>query len=57
MSMIQFIRSPFPDNHDGFDYTPKSFMDVQHEMEQAVQSSENSKQQNKIMSMLMSIFK
>lgn len=57
MSMIQFIRDPFPDNHDGFDYSPKSFTDVQRETEQAVQSSENAKQQNKMMSMLMSILK
>ena len=53
MSKIQFIHSPFPDNHDGFDYAPKSFMDIQHDE----QAQEQSVKENKLLSMLTSIFK
>ena len=53
MSKIQFIKSPFPDNHNGFDYAPASFMDVQREDEsKKVASSES-----QILSMLLSILK
>ena len=57
MSSIQFIKSPFPDNHNGFDYTPKSFTDVQRELDSEVLQNQNAEQQNKLMSMLSSIFK
>lgn len=57
MSMLQFIHTPFPDNHNGFDYSPKSFMDVQHEVESAVQQKRNAEQENKMKSMLASIMK
>ena len=57
MSMIQFIKTPFPDNHDGFDYSPKSFMDVQHELDAQIADAQNKQQQNKMMSMLSSIMK
>ena len=57
MSQIHFINDPFPDNHNGFDYTPKSFTDVQREYSQAVESKNNEQSQNKLLSMLTSIFK
>lgn len=57
MSMIHFIKSPFPDNHDGFDYSPKSFTDVQREYESEVNQQESAKQQKQLMSMIASIFK
>ena len=57
MSFINFIKTPFPDNHDGFDYSPKSFMDVQHEMEHKMSEKELQKSQSKLLSMLTSIFK
>ena len=57
MSMIQFIKTPFPYNHDGFDYSPTSFMDVQHEEEAEMMDKKNQAQQNKLMSMFASIFK
>lgn len=57
MSQIHFINDPFPDNHDGFDYTPKSFTDVQREYSAAVQDKQNQAQQSKMLSMLTSIFK
>ena len=55
--MIQFIKSPFPDNHDGFDYSPKSFTDVQNEFETAVSDSQKQKREKEMMSMFKSIFK
>lgn len=57
MSQIHFIKSPFPDNHDGFDYAPKSFTDVQREEMSKVQEAENQKSQKKLMSMFASLFK
>ena len=57
MSMINFIKSPFPDNHNGFDYTPKSFTDVQREMDLETQYKKNAVSQNKLMSLFASIFK
>ena len=57
MSMINFIKSPFPDNHNGFDYTPKSFTDVQRESDAAIQQKKNSESQNKLLSLFASIFK
>ena len=57
MSMIHFIKDPFPDNHNGFDYAPKSFTDVQREMDEETSRSETVKSEKKIMSMLASIFK
>lgn len=57
MSQINFIDTPFPDNHNGFDYSPKSFTDVQREELQKVQHANNSAQEKKTLSMLASIFK
>ena len=57
MSFIQFINTPFPDNHNGFDYSPKSFSDVQREQDKLVADAQSAKQQNKLLSMLASIFK
>ena len=57
MSMIQFLKSPFPDNHDGFDYSPKTFLDVQREHDSEIQLKKNADSQNKLMSMIASIFK
>ena len=57
MSMISFIRDPFPDNHNGFDYSPKSFTDVQREHDEAVSAAESAKAENKLMSLIASIFK
>ena len=55
--MLHFIRSPFPDNHDGFDYAPKSFTDQQRELDDALRQKQNAESQNKLMSMFASIFK
>ena len=57
MSRIHFLSDPFPDNHNGFDYTPKSFMDAQHELDAERKAAEDSAAQNKMMSMFASIFK
>lgn len=57
MSKLQFIDNPFPDNHDGFDYSPKSFTDHQKELESAFAEREKAKQENKMMSMFASIMK
>lgn len=57
MSKLQFIDTPFPDNHDGFDYSPKSFTEVQKEMESEFARRERAKSDNKMMSMLASILK
>lgn len=57
MSTLQFIRDPFPDNHDGFDYAPKSFTESQREITDFVASRDNAKSQNKLMSLLASVFK
>ena len=57
MSMLHFIDNPFPDNHDGFDYSPKSFMDVQNEHEAEVIQKRNADAQKKMMNMFASIFK
>lgn len=57
MSKLQFIDTPFPDNHDGFDYAPKSFTEVQKEVESAFAQRERAKSENKMMSMLTSIMK
>lgn len=57
MSALQFFKDPFPDNYDGFDYSPKSFTDSQREISDSVASKENAKSQNKMMSMLASVFK
>lgn len=55
MSMLQFINSPFPDNHDGFDYSPKSFTDVQNEMKAQVADAQNAEAQKKMMTMLANV--
>ena len=57
MSMLNFIKSPFPDNHNGFDYSPKSFTDVQREHDEVVAAAQSSMQQNKLLSLFASIFK
>lgn len=57
MSKLQFIDTPFPDNHDGFDYAPKSFTEVQNEMESEFAQRERANSENKMLSMLTSIMK
>lgn len=57
MSMLNFIRDPFPDNNNGFDYAPKSYTEVEREYEEDVKQAHDSRQQNKLMSMIASIFK
>ena len=57
MSKIQFINTPFPDNHDGFDYAPKSFTDVQRDEEAEAIARQSKEQESKLMSMIASIFK
>ena len=57
MSMIHFMSDPFPDNHDGFDYTLQSETDVHREYEAQVKQAQYARSQNKLMSMLASIFK
>lgn len=57
MSMIHFLDNPFPDNHDGFDYAPKSFSDVQKEYDAEVQQKQNAASQKKMLNMFASIFK
>lgn len=57
MSMIHFLDNPFPDNHDGFDYAPKSFSDVQKEHDAEVQQKQNAASQKKMLNMFASIFK
>lgn len=57
MSTLQFIKDPFPDNHDGFDYAPKSFTEQERDINDSVASKENAKAQNKMMSLLASVFK
>lgn len=57
MSMISFIHDPFPNNHDGFDYSPKSFQDIQSEHAAEVSSAQNAKTESKMLSLISSIFK
>lgn len=57
MSMIHFMSDPFPDNHDGFDYSPQSETDVHHEFEDNVKQKQNAYAQNKLLGMFASIFK
>lgn len=57
MSMIHFMSDPFPDNHDGFDYSPQSETDVHHEYEEQFKLKENAQSQKKLMSIFASIFK
>lgn len=53
MSMINFIKSPFPDNHDGFDYAPKSVQDIQRESAEINKTDKESK----LLGMVLSILK
>lgn len=57
MGKIQFIDTPFPDNHDGFDYAPKSFTDVQRDEEAEMTARASMTRQNKMLGMIASIFK
>lgn len=58
MSKIHFMSNPFPDNHDGFDYSPQSELDSHRENDVSQkQSSVSQKSQNRLMSMLASVFK
>lgn len=57
MSALRFINNPFPDNHDGFDYSPKSESDIVAEERQSLQDSQNRKAEKNMVSMLSSIFK
>lgn len=49
---LRFIKSPFPDNHDGFDYSPLSESDTIRE--QDIESSRS--KDSKLLSVLASIF-
>lgn len=49
--MRHFINDPFPDNHDGFDYAPKSVEDVNREMSDKEQSAK----ERKLLNMLVSV--
>ena len=51
MSMRSFIHDPFPDNHDGFDYAPKSMQDLNNEQADKEQSAKD----KKLLQMLASI--
>lgn len=51
------MDNPFPDNHDGFDYSPQSESDSHRQYDETVKQAQNAKAQNKMMSMLSSIFK
>lgn len=51
------MNDPFPNNHDGFDYSPKSESDEMSEERQRAQDSQNRAQEKQMMSMLSSIFK
>ena len=57
MSMIQFIKDPFPDNHDGFDYAPASLRDIQDEEEAQALARQSLEHQKKMSNMLASILK
>lgn len=57
MSKIRFLNTPFPDNHNGFDYSPASYMDVKAEESASVRAKHDQKQANKLMSLFASIFK
>lgn len=57
MSKLHFMDNPFPDNYDGFDYSPQSETDSHRQYDETVKQAQNAKAQNKMMSMLSSIFK
>lgn len=57
MSKLHFLHDPFPDNHDGFDYAPKSISDVINEDRNESEVRSNERAQNKMLSMFASIFK
>lgn len=51
------MTNPFPDNHNGFDYAPQSESDIHAEYQNEVSQANQSRQQDKLMGMLASIFK
>lgn len=55
MSKLQFIDNPFPDNHNGFDYAPSSFMDEQDKAENEATARASVVQQRKMMSFLANV--
>lgn len=55
--MLQFINNPFPDNHNGFDYAPKSFMEQQAELEASSAKADQAKAQKNMSNMLASLLK
>lgn len=57
MSMLQFINNPFPDNHNGFDYAPKSFMEQKAELEASSAKADQAKAQKNMSNMLASLLK
>lgn len=57
MSAIHFMSNPFPDNHDGFDYSPQSESDSHREQDKLVSQARNAQAEKKMLSMLGSIFK
>lgn len=57
MSKIHFMSNPFPDNHDGFDYSPQSEMDIHADHDALVKQANSQNSEKQMMSMLASIFK
>lgn len=57
MSARHYMNNPFPDNHNGFDYSPKSESDEVAEERQQMQESQNRASEKKLLNMLTSIFK
>lgn len=57
MSAIHFMNNPFPDNHNGFDYTPQSELDLHRQYEESLVSADRAKSENEFKSMIASIFK
>lgn len=51
------MSNPFPDNHDGFDYSPQSEMDSHAEYDSIVEQAKRNDSEKQMMSMLASIFK
>lgn len=51
---LRFISNPFPNNNDGFDYSPKSVQDINTEYAQKVEQKQGLEQ---FASMLASILK
>lgn len=57
MSMIDFVKTPFPDNHNGFDYSPATYTDAIREVQNDAITAEQKKNEQKFLQMFASIFK